>query len=574
MSFNYLPIPPRVWSRVQNQCTYTVDSSYNSTYVPLINKTLPPPEAIFLDKQLYKGNILQYKANSSRLTKKQKYSQLSKGFGPSRTKVFATQSITYSNPNTTSLKRINSVNIPFPNQIVGFPNNISGPYQYNVPNPNNCNTNYLQDGGNLVCNSYVNPCTGVVIQNVSQQQCFPTYCSDVPGQIIDLCWNPKVQTWFPRNKLTNNNSTSKWPVNYKGFVSAVTPAAPVLTYTNNSDSNNSSTSITLSWTVVSNICIPISSFRIYQDGLLYKTVSYTITSLIIPATDIAEEYAQFYVTSVSNTIQSVPSNIITINFLFNATGNYTLYTSLGITGIVFNYSSTQSHGITFYYSKTVNILVVGGGGGGGQKSSNGSVGGGGGGGGGIYYSSTFNLSAGTYVINVGAKGNGAYNNELSISSGGSSSITLNGSSIITSTGGTCAISGETNGGPQGGSYDNIGNSYSNGGKGGTNSNGYDSNIPNLNKTFISLPFTSPYTTLNLSGGGGSAGSGTNTSPGGLAGKGIGGQMATHSSNNGQSALSSFTEEGSFGGGGGGTSGYGNPGLSGGNGGEGIVILWW
>jgi hypothetical protein len=302
---NYLPIPPRVWSRVQNQCTYTVDSSYNQTYVPLINKTLSPPQAIFLDKQLYKGNILQYKANSSRLTKKQKYSQISKGLWSGRTKVYATQSQTYTNPNTTSLKRVNAVDIPYPNQIPGFPNNISGPYQYNVTNPFNCPTNVIQDGGNLVCNQYVNPCTGVVIQTVSQQQCFPTYCSDVPGKIIDLCWNPKIQTWFPKPRYVMNNSTSKWPENYKGFVSAVTPNAPVTKFTTNSNS-----SITLSWSVISNVCIPISSFNIYLNGTLYKTVSYTITSLTI---NNLTQFSQFYVTAVSYNIQSAPSNIITVN---------------------------------------------------------------------------------------------------------------------------------------------------------------------------------------------------------------------------------------------------------------------
>ena len=304
---NYLPEPPRVWSRVQNQCTYTVDnSSYNETYVPLINQTLLPSEAIFRDKQLYKGNILQYKANSSRLTKNQKYSQISKGLWCNRTKVYATQSQTYTNPNTTSLKRVNYVNIPYPNQIPGFPNNISGPYQYNVTNPFNCSTNVIQEGGNLVCNAYVNPCTDEVIQTFSQQQCFPTYCSDVPGEIIDLCWNPKIQTWFPRQKYFMNNSTSKWPVNYKGFVSAVKPEAPVLTFT-----TNSNTSITLSWTVTSNVCIPISSFKIYQNGILYETVSYTITSLTV--TDIAQANSQFYVTAVSYNIQSASSNIITTN---------------------------------------------------------------------------------------------------------------------------------------------------------------------------------------------------------------------------------------------------------------------
>jgi hypothetical protein len=30
-----------------------------------------------------------------------------------------------------------------------------------------------------------------------------------------------MQTWFPRNNLTMNNSGNKWPQNYKGFVSAL-----------------------------------------------------------------------------------------------------------------------------------------------------------------------------------------------------------------------------------------------------------------------------------------------------------------------------------------------------------------
>ena len=126
-TYNYNPLPPRVWSRVQHPCTYTVDSSYNSIYIPLTNETVSPVVALYKDKQLYKGNILQYKNNSSNLTKNQKYSKISKGLWCNRTKVFATQSQTYTNPNTTSLKRINAVDIPFPNQIVGSPNNISGP---------------------------------------------------------------------------------------------------------------------------------------------------------------------------------------------------------------------------------------------------------------------------------------------------------------------------------------------------------------------------------------------------------------------------------------------------------------
>jgi len=303
---NYLPIPPRAWSRVQNQCTYTVDSSYNSIYVPLINKTLPPQNAIFLDKQLYKGNILQYKGNSSRITKKQKYSQISKGLWCNRTKVFATQTQTYTNPNTTSLQRVNYVTIPYPNEIPGAPNNISGPYQYNVPNPNNCPTNSIQEGGNLVCNAYINPCTGEVIQRVSQEQCYPTYCSDVPGEIMDLCWNPKLETWFPKPRYVMNNSTSKWPQGYKGFQSAITPTAPILTL----DSSNKN-SVNLSWTIDNSVCAPITSFRIYQNGFSIQTVSYQITSYVITV-PISSTYT-FYVTSVSYDVESRPSNTVTKN---------------------------------------------------------------------------------------------------------------------------------------------------------------------------------------------------------------------------------------------------------------------
>ena len=62
MSYN--PNPPRVWSRVQNQCTYTVDSLYQTVYVPLNNKTELLAVANYQEKILYKGNVLQYKKNS------------------------------------------------------------------------------------------------------------------------------------------------------------------------------------------------------------------------------------------------------------------------------------------------------------------------------------------------------------------------------------------------------------------------------------------------------------------------------------------------------------------------------
>ncbi len=243
MSYN--PIPPRVWSRVQGQCNHDIN-------IPSIEK----------------GNVLQYKKNSSNLTKQQKYSQIAKGYWTSRRKCFASQTQTYTNPNTASFQRINSINIPFPNTIVGAPNNISGPFQYNVPNPFGCPTTVLEDGGTLIGTTYVNPCTNAVIRKTYVQNCNPTSDSDVPGPIETLCWDPSVATWYPRQRLNMSNSSDKWPVGYKGFVSAITPIPPVLYY----DSCQS----TLYWTY--EYCLPISSVNIYKDGQFYKVVPAPLTS--------------------------------------------------------------------------------------------------------------------------------------------------------------------------------------------------------------------------------------------------------------------------------------------------------
>jgi hypothetical protein len=312
-SYYYNPVPTRVWSRVQAPCTYTdPGSTYETAFIPVLNQTLPLSQAIALGQNLYKGNILQYKANSSRITKKQKYAQLAKGLWCNRTKVFATQSTTYTNPNTTGLMRVNYTTLPYPNQIVGQPNNISGPFQYNVPSPDGCPTTSVQEGGNLVCGTFVNPCTGQVIQKIPQPSliCNSSTASDVPGIPVDLCWTPKVQTFFPRNNLTNSNSLDKWPEGYKGLVSAITPSAPVLSLVSTTNS-----SVTLSWIYNFNQCIPISSFNIYQDGILVKTVPYPLLSTTIYGLTDCNMY-KFYATCLSNTTPSSPSNTVDVYLVY------------------------------------------------------------------------------------------------------------------------------------------------------------------------------------------------------------------------------------------------------------------
>jgi hypothetical protein len=352
MSYN--PIPTRVWSRVQNQCTYIEpNSTYQQSYIPLTGQIVSQAQADYEMKQIYKGNILQYKDNSARFTKSQKYSQLARMAGPNRTKVFATQSQTYTNPNTTSLLRVGYNTYTFPNQIVGAPNNISGPFSYGIVNPNDCSDNSIQDGGTLVCGTYANPCSGEIYIEGSTTStiCNPASASNVPGNTI-LCWNNKVQTWFPRQRYFMNNSTDKWPNNYKGFVSAIKPVIPTapvlyLNYykkymdnkeiniesTKSKDANDTkydinSTKYDIHFYWKSNYIFKIDSFNIYINNHLYKNIKNdnkfthvinNFTHVINNFTHVINNFTHVInnhfisITSIVNNIESKMSNYIFFN---------------------------------------------------------------------------------------------------------------------------------------------------------------------------------------------------------------------------------------------------------------------
>jgi hypothetical protein len=663
-SYNYLPQPPRAWSRVQSSCTYINPAdNYSSVFIPLTGQTVTPAQAELEQKMQYKGNILQYRANASNEPFKKKYSQICRGLGPNRKKSYATQTGTYTNPNITGLTRINYNNLPFPNQIVGAPNNISGPYQYGLPNPFDCSSNSIQDGGSLICGSFSNPCTGEIIKSPGKPQlCFSTSCSDVPGQAMFICWNPKMPVYFPRVNKINNNSGNKWPQGYKGFVSAITPPAPVLSIDSSSNSVIC-TSVDLSWTINSSVCVPISSYNIYQDGALINTVPYPLTSTTVY--NLSNKTYEFYVTSISYTVESSPSNTISVTItkssflapvlsivsqtnttitlswtftnnvcipissfniyqngsivsnvlyplttttinnlgyqnysfyvtavsnttqspssnlvyftpgpLYSATNYYTTFNSPSYSGVVFQYS-TSSQSITFNYSvNDVKLLLVGGGGGGGQYNSSHQVYGGGGGGGGIYYTNNFLTSIGTYSITVGNGGN-----TTSGTTSGNSSVSFGGSTILSVTGGGGGggsyTSGTSNGGLAGGAGGGGGGNYYTGGIGGA---GYGCDTLNAagssGLTSINIP-TNPLTQLYLSGGGGGSNSlAPDTGNGGTAGLGIGGTYGGNSNANGTSGINTFSNGGGFGGGGGGTPGFGDPTITPGTGGSGVVIFWW
>ena len=258
----YNPNPTRVWSRVQSSCTYQ-DGTTDTIYIPVLNKTITFANAAKEFSVLQKGNVLQYKHNSSHLTKQQRYAQIAKGCWTNRSKTYATQSQSYSNPNTNSLKRINYTtitldgatsnapitctfpvpptippNLPLNNGSVLPPivvpppppdisyNTIDMPT--NAPVPPEPAPVVIPNSGNLICTTTENICTGEILAQTMNKYCNPTSASDVPGPIIELCYNDNLfPTYYPRQTVTQASSGgNKFPQGYKGFNSAITITPP------------------------------------------------------------------------------------------------------------------------------------------------------------------------------------------------------------------------------------------------------------------------------------------------------------------------------------------------------------
>lgn len=225
---SYLPQPPRAWSRVQQHpyCTDPINPS-STLYNPLTDSTITQADANLLNQILYKANVLQHKNTSSNLSRNQRFAQIAKGKWVGK-KAYGTQGVAYTNPNNSGLYRVNSFEIS-PNTNPGSVNNVSGPYQTGLPNPNGCpNDDTITTQGSLICNTLANPCTNEIIKRYTVKKCHSITASNVPGYsnpnvIKELCWDNRIKSYFPRVRRTMSNSGNKWPQNYKSFVSACVP---------------------------------------------------------------------------------------------------------------------------------------------------------------------------------------------------------------------------------------------------------------------------------------------------------------------------------------------------------------
>jgi hypothetical protein len=256
----YNPVPTRQWSRVQNRCPTDLTSTY--LYVPQLGKNILASEVPYELQMLAKGNVLQYKSNSSNLTKLERYSKIAKGTWVNRTTTWASQSDKVTNPNTTLLKRVNvkrnitldgnSSTLPASptyckvNPIIPVkppynppnPQPNPGPHVKPPPTPTPTPTPgphirpfppyvppipppiVINDGGSLVCTTSVNPCTGEIITKTRISNCNLSTASDVPGKIITLCYNAGLPTYYPKQRYVMNNSWNKWPEGAKYLASA------------------------------------------------------------------------------------------------------------------------------------------------------------------------------------------------------------------------------------------------------------------------------------------------------------------------------------------------------------------
>jgi hypothetical protein len=205
----YNPNPTRQWSRVQNPCTFdnVGQSTSGVTYIPQLRRFVPNADVLNQLNMLRKGNILQYKANSTNITKAQRYSQICKGAWTNRTTTWATQTDQFTNPNTRSLKRVN-VNRNITMDGTTTDAEITCPKDI-LNNPNI--TVVIQDGGSLVYNVIENPCTGETIVQSKPNYCNPTTNSDVPGPIINLCYDATLPTYYVKTRTIMSNSANKWP---------------------------------------------------------------------------------------------------------------------------------------------------------------------------------------------------------------------------------------------------------------------------------------------------------------------------------------------------------------------------
>ena len=374
---NYLVLPPREWYRYDNRCASSLVNPFaefnagKTNYVPFVNLIVNPDDYLYQQAVLQKGNILQYKKNSSNLTKNQRYAQIAKGMWVNRTTTWASQSQTVTSPNTNYLKRVNysSFNVTTgqtdPTGVIGCPTTPPIPVystllekqtgvildQPIIPplivdqipmspiipvivDPPTSTSQVIEDGGNLICNISENSCTGEIYKVTRNIDCYPTTDSDVPGPPILLCWNDGYPTTYPRTRLTYTDAGGKWPEGSKFIKSAyTTPTSP-----KNFDVNSIN---------------GIGSFELSWDPPAY-TSGIAVVSYLVTVTSADATYTNSYtVVGLTTTITGLQNQV---TYTFTVAGITTL--GVGQAAIRTSLSYQIPNAVTNFYGYGLDTYVV------------------------------------------------------------------------------------------------------------------------------------------------------------------------------------------------------------------------
>jgi hypothetical protein len=313
----------------------------------------------------------------------------------------------------------------------------------------------------------------------------------------------------------------------------------------------------------------------------------TTISFVVPLNAIGGTY-NVRVVNIYNNNFSLPVNqsypgipnysnpvIFTIynNINYSVTGSYSISSDSSYNTII---DFTGNGTFTIHLIKTgvnINYIAVGGGGGGAGGIYAVGAGGGGGGGGEVAFG-TFTLPN-SYVVLVGAGGNGGLVNAILPQNGSSgSSSQISGIVFVAGgQGGKSTNSGSTGGNSGHGGAGGIGNTNpggngTNGGGGGGGAYGIPTGYNGGNGAASTTSVYYYGTSFGAGGGGGGGGSGFGTSTSGIAGN-------IYAGNGGQPGIPGNAVANYGGGGGGGLSGNGTGGSysNGGKGGSGRVILY-
>jgi len=282
---------------------------------------------------------------------------------------------------------------------------------------------------------------------------------------------------------------------------------------------------------------------------------------------------------VYNPPPNINNNVIRTPY--TVTGSYNVSQNPNFNTII---TFTGNGNIKFNESLSINMIIVGGGGGGGTSETNSAyaASSGGGGGGSVIYAANYStIPNNIYTITVGAGGtcgaaSGSFPAAQNGTNGASSKITLSGTDIYTAIGGFGGLSGNAITINQGGNGGNSG-SGGLGGLGGGGTNSSYNGSPGINGGGGGGPFYSgaggnggasntsvPIYGTYYGGGGGGGGGGYGVYGLGAGGGGNGSQGNSNAEN---------ADVNSGGGGGGGCYNFQTAAYLGGNGGSGVVILF-